>query len=182
MPIAKIKKYFVQTAHTLANVSPSALAKKPYLRWAAPVLQDPRLWALERESVRRGAAIGAFVSIITPFFQFIVALVLALWSRVHIPSALIGTLFNTPLTFAPVYWLAYKIGETLLDVDKSVAATTGISFTERFGALALGSLVVAIGSSLLCYFIAGFVFDKIVSPVAKKAKAIGLQSDSKDVV
>jgi uncharacterized protein len=86
-------------------------------RWLGPVahhLEDDRLWHMERGSVARAVAIGVFFGFLLPTAQFIFAVSCAIWLRGHVAVAAASTLVTNPLTFAPVYWLAHRIGSTLL--------------------------------------------------------------------
>lgn len=86
-------------------------------RWLAPLahrLDDERLWHLERGSVARAVAIGVFFGMLLPTGQFILAVALAVWLRAHVAIAAAATLVSNPLTFPPIYWLAYRLGRALL--------------------------------------------------------------------
>lgn len=86
-------------------------------RWLAPLahhLEDDRLWHLERGSVARAVAIGLFFGLLLPTAQFIFAVSCAVWLRGHVAIAAGATLITNPLTFAPVYWLAHRLGSSLL--------------------------------------------------------------------
>jgi uncharacterized protein (DUF2062 family) len=86
-------------------------------RWLGPVahhLEDDRLWHLERGSVARGVAIGLFYGFMLPFAQFLFAVATAIWLRGHVAIAAASTLVSNPLTFPPIYWLAYRIGRAVL--------------------------------------------------------------------
>jgi uncharacterized protein (DUF2062 family) len=98
-------------------------------RWLAPIahhLHDDRLWHMERGSVARAVAIGLFVGIALPVAQFLFAAAIAVWLRAHIAIAAAGTLVTNPLTFAPLYWLAHRIGQLVLGNNVDEAAAAGI--------------------------------------------------------
>jgi uncharacterized protein (DUF2062 family) len=98
-------------------------------RWLAPVahhLEDDRLWHLERGSVARGVAIGLFYGFMLPFAQFLFAVVTAIWLRGHVAIAAASTLVTNPLTFPPIYWLAYRIGGAVLGEPPDDEAATGV--------------------------------------------------------
>lgn len=75
----------------------------------------PNVWHLNRRSVSGGAAIGVFIAWIPIPFQMIPAAVLAIWLRVNLPVAVLSVWISNPLTWAPMYWLAYRVGLVLLD-------------------------------------------------------------------
>lgn len=76
--------------------------------------QDEHLWQMERGSVARGVAIGLFFGLLLPLAQILFAVAFAVWLRGHVAVAAAATFVTNPLTFAPLYWLAHRIGSTLL--------------------------------------------------------------------
>jgi len=91
-------------------------------RWLGPLahhFQDERLWQMERGSVARGVAIGLFFGLLLPLAQFLFAVAFAIWLRGHVAAAAVATFVTNPLTFAPLYWLAHRIGSTLLGHSRS---------------------------------------------------------------
>ena len=82
-------------------------------RWLAPFsehLHDRHLWRFERYASARGAAIGVFFGFLIPFGQIIFAAVAAVFFRANLAIAVASTLVTNPITFPPIYWLAYKLG------------------------------------------------------------------------
>lgn len=99
-------------------------------RWLAPVarhLRDDRLWHMERGCVARAVAIGLFFGLILPFAQFLAAVTCAVWLRAHVAVAAGATLVTNPFTFAPLYWLAHRIGQRVLGDTDDDAVATGVS-------------------------------------------------------
>ena len=86
-------------------------------RWLGPLahhFHDERLWQVDRGSIARGVAIGLFFGLLLPLAQFLFAVAFAIWLRGHVAVAAAATFVTNPLTFAPLYWLAHRIGSTLL--------------------------------------------------------------------
>ena len=86
-------------------------------RWLAPLrpwLADDRLWQMERHNVALGVAIGLFIGLLLPVAQFFFAMLIAVVLRGHIAISAACTLVTNPLTFPPIYWVAYQIGGRLL--------------------------------------------------------------------
>lgn len=83
---------------------------RPVRHW----LDDGRLWHLSRHTVPGALAIGVFAAMLPPPLQTASAVVLACRCRVHLPTALLGTLLSNPFTIVPIYWLAYELGALLL--------------------------------------------------------------------
>lgn len=76
---------------------------------------------MERGSVARGVAIGLFFGLLLPLAQFLFAVAFAIWLRGHVAVAAAATFVTNPLTFAPLYWLAHRIGSTLLGRSRTQA-------------------------------------------------------------
>ena len=91
-----------------------SVAQNRWLRWMGPSLLHPRLWHLSRRGVALGAAIGVFFAFITPIAQIPLSAGLSMLLRANVPAAVVGTLVNTPPTFAPVYFGAWKVGSWML--------------------------------------------------------------------
>jgi uncharacterized protein (DUF2062 family) len=98
-------------------------------RWLGPVahhLEDDRLWHFERSSVARAVAIGLFFGLLLPVAQIVFAVVAAIWLRGHVAVAAAATLISNPLTFPPIYWLAYRIGQQVLGQPADDASAAAI--------------------------------------------------------
>lgn len=87
------------------------------LRWLGPVLRHPRLWHINRRGIALGLAIGVFMGLLIPLAQIPFSAVLAIVLRANLPIAIASTLVTNPFTFAPLYYLAYRIGGTLVGND-----------------------------------------------------------------
>jgi uncharacterized protein len=101
-------------------------------RWLGPLshhFQDERLWQMERGNVARGVAIGVFFGLLLPLAQFLFAVAFAIWLRGHVAVAAAATFVINPLTFAPVYWLAHRLGSALLG-RSSVEANAHAALVE----------------------------------------------------
>ncbi|MFN6998137.1 MAG: DUF2062 domain-containing protein [Aquincola tertiaricarbonis] len=115
-------------------------------RWLQPVahhLHDDRLWHLERGCVARAVAIGLFFGLLLPFAQFLAAAVFAVWLRAHLGVAAGATFVTNPLTFAPLYWLAHRIGQAVLGAPDDEAAADAVSRQVEAAAAHQGWLAAA---------------------------------------
>lgn len=79
---------------------------KPFIRF----LGDPRLWSLQRRSVTPAFGAGLAICFIPLPIHIPVALLVAVFCRIHIPTIMVGIAVVNPLTVVPAYYLAYKIG------------------------------------------------------------------------
>jgi uncharacterized protein len=94
-----------------------AVQNNRLLRWLAPVLRHPRLWHINRHGIALGLAIGLFMGLLVPVAQIPFSAVLAVALRANLPIAIASTLVTNPFTFAPLYFLAYRIGAVLIGGD-----------------------------------------------------------------
>lgn len=97
------------------------LARSRWLGPLAPHFQDDRLWQMDRGSLARGVAIGLFFGLLLPLAQFLFAVIFAILLRGHVAVAAAATFVTNPLTFAPLYWLAHRIGSVLLGRSRGQA-------------------------------------------------------------
>ncbi len=140
-------------------------------RWLRPMrrhIDNDGLWHMNRGSVARATAIGLFVGVLLPFAQFLFAIGIAIALRAHIAIAAAVTFVTNPFTFAPIYWLAYRIGSWLLGDTRGEQAADALqrsaeAVAEKRGLiegmwhsvqsaglpLVVGLVVLAVGSSLL---------------------------------
>ena len=100
-----MKKYFKKFLPSQESVKQN--------RWLLPFgawLHHPNLWHLHRRSVAAGVAIGLFCGLIPGPLQMIGAILFAVLFRVNLSVAVATTFYTNPLTIAPLYYLAYKLG------------------------------------------------------------------------
>ena len=141
---------------------------KPFTRY----LDCHSLWQFNRRAVAGGATIGLFFGILFPFLQIFLAAFAAIVLRVNLPVAAFTTLVTNPLTFPPIYYLAYRLGDILMgagslspeavigaDIKGAIAPDTVagwlprlIDWIQAVGLpLALGLFVMATVAALLGY-------------------------------
>jgi uncharacterized protein (DUF2062 family) len=85
-----------------------------YFAWLGRWLEHPNLWALNRDSVAGGVAIGLAAGLVPGPLQMVTATLIAVPLRKNLPVALLMTLYTNPFTIAPLYLLAYGYGRLLL--------------------------------------------------------------------
>lgn len=164
------RRFLLQVSRQSSRWLPDrhALLNSRWLRPVAHRLDDDRLWHADRASVARAVAIGLFFGTLLPVAQILAAVAAAVFLRAHLAIAAGFTFVTNPLTFAPIYWLAHRLGAWLLNasaddataralqaqVQAAPAATGWLdglwSMLHNAGApLALGLLVLAGGSALV---------------------------------
>jgi hypothetical protein len=108
---------------------PDSLRDHRALRWLAPVLSHPRLWHLHRRSVALGIAIGMVTGLIPGPVQMLLAALIAIPLRANIPAAMFATLYTNPLTFVPLYILAYQVGRVVTGDSTPLALPPGTNWS-----------------------------------------------------
>ncbi|UOO80796.1 DUF2062 domain-containing protein [Uruburuella testudinis] len=89
-------------------------------RWIkplAPVFDKPYFWTLNRRRAAIAVAIGMFCGLMPGPTQMLSALIVAYFLRANLPVAVFATLYTNPLTYMPLYYLAYKIGALMLGIE-----------------------------------------------------------------
>ncbi|MGL6071838.1 DUF2062 domain-containing protein, partial [Craterilacuibacter sp.] len=99
-----------------------------------------------------------FFGLLTPFAQIILAVGAAIILRANVAAAALSTLVTNPLTFAPIYYLAYRLGAFLLGEPASVGDATlaSASWLDNLSAtgkpLLLGLVLCALVLAPAVYF------------------------------
>lgn len=154
--------------HWLRKLAPDHTAIESN-RWLYPfrnTLLHPRLWHMNRRSVAGGVAAGLFFGLMPPPFQMLGAAICALVCRVNLPIAIFTSLYTNPLTFLPLYLLAWWIGQAIVGGDASFVPppdfdldnlgawlAASVAWFGQLGlALAVGLLLLASGFALVGYF------------------------------
>ncbi len=162
--------------------SHESIAANRWLRWLGPALLHRSLWHMSRRGVALGAAVGVFFAFITPIAQIPLSAALSVLLRANIPTAIAATLVNTPPTFGPVYYAAWRTGSWMLGEktddanapqalrpvpgDTVPADVTAPGTWQRYWHIArdvgkpllLGAFVFAVVFSLLAYALVNMVW------------------------
>ena len=88
---------------------------KWYMRPFDFLWHDPALWYISRRGTCRALALGAFIACLPVPGHMLLAVLGALYWRINMPVAVAAVWINNPLTFGPIYFVAYKLGKWLLD-------------------------------------------------------------------
>lgn len=128
------------------------------LKIFGPAVLQPNLWHINKKSVSRGFAIGAFCAFLPIPGQMILAAFLSITFAANIPISLVLTWITNPITFTPIFYFAYKIGKIIFDgritydVDeKEIDILSNIMYIWE--PLLLGSIVLSITGSIVAYII-----------------------------
>ena len=131
---------------------PESITGNKYLGFLAPWLGHPRLWHLHRRAVALGIAIGLVTGLIPGPVQMLLAALIAIPLRANIPAAVFATLYTNPLTFVPLYVLAYQIGSLVTGehAGMTLPQDTEFTFASMWNAIPeLWRWFVSLGDTLL---------------------------------
>ena len=99
---------------------PTEVREHPALRPLGVLLNRPEIWHLHRRSVAGATFIGLFCAFLPIPLQMLLAGVLAVASRCHLPIAIALVWITNPLTVAPIFYFCYRLGAWLLNVELEV--------------------------------------------------------------
>jgi uncharacterized protein (DUF2062 family) len=153
-----IKEFFRR--HLLPYVD--TLKAHPNLQFLGKLLHDPNLWHINRHSLANGMAVGTFAAFIPLPFQMLWAALLGILVRGNLPLAVFLVWLTNPLTVPPLYYVSYKLGAIMLNVDVPEVNFGELSnwlssdwWLETLGAIwapwLVGLMTLAILSSLIGY-------------------------------
>jgi uncharacterized protein (DUF2062 family) len=135
-----------------------------YLKPFEYFLSHPVYFSSTRRAVGGGIWIGLFIGLFPIPGQTVLAVLLALWLRVNLPLAAIFVWVSNPITFVPIFYLAYRIGALMLDIPSEALPENpswewvSEELALRWRPLAYGSLVMALSVSSTAYLVISAVW------------------------
>jgi len=127
-------------------------------------LSHPVYFSASRRAVGGGIWLGLFIGLLPIPGQTILAVLGALLLRVNLPVAAIAIWVSNPVTFVPIFYLAYKIGATMMGIPiEAVPAEPswdwlGDEIALRWKPLMYGSLVMAVSVASTVYLLFSVVW------------------------
>ncbi len=149
MPRKFLKKY---------SPSPKSIRENKSLSFLGDSIQQPYLWHMNRNSVARAFAIGLFCAWLPMPLQTVMAALLAIYYRAHLPLSVALVFITNPVTIPPMFYFAYKLGSVILGLEpQTVPMDLGWEwFSTTLGQiwkpLLFGCLMLGIISSATGYF------------------------------
>lgn len=139
--------------------SPERVQEGRGLRWLAPLLKRPWLWHIDRRGVALGAAVGVFFGFLIPIAQIPLSALGVLLLRANLPVAVVSTLVSNPLTYAPIFLLAHRLGRHLLGtvngggVNEAAIESAGVwaSLGNLGAPLFLGLAIFAVSGAVITW-------------------------------
>ncbi|UJF23898.1 DUF2062 domain-containing protein [Suttonella sp. R2A3] len=92
------------------------IMRQRILRPLARYFKHAAIWQVNRQNIARGLAIGVFCGALPLPIQNLLAAIIAIFSRVNLPAALLATFWSNPITMAPAFYAQYRLGCWILDV------------------------------------------------------------------
>ncbi|MFN3234113.1 MAG: DUF2062 domain-containing protein [Gammaproteobacteria bacterium] len=139
-----------------------SINQKPFMKFFGRALHQPNLWRLNRASVSRAIGIGLFCAFIPIPPQIVLSSICAIIFNSNLPLTFIVSLLTNPLTAAPLFYFAYKVGSFLLEIQPTPFDGTIGWFSNNFSNIAmpflLGCFVVGAISGALGYVLVRIVW------------------------
>lgn len=149
-------------------VGPKAYLRKYFARrdqsksmrrfgWLGARLHDPSLWHFGRRTVAGGVGLGFFLAFIPIPIQMLIAVPAAIAVRANIPVTMVALWISNPITMAPMFVFAYKVGAWLTGQSGSIAAIPfepslrgiGTTLADIWQPLLVGCLVCGVVAAVL---------------------------------
>jgi uncharacterized protein (DUF2062 family) len=108
--------------------SPESIRRNRWLCWLGPALMDARLWHFSRRGLATGVAMGVFFGFLVPIGQIPLAAGATMMLRGNIPGAVASTFVTNPVTFGPVMFAAWHLGNLALGEPAPAHAMPHIEF------------------------------------------------------
>ena len=110
-----------------------SIAQSRATGWIGKRLHDAEVWHLGRRSVAGGVGLGFFLAFMPIPVQMLIAAPLALLFRVNLPVTLVAVWITNPVTIAPLFIFAFKVGTWISGREAQVGA---IEFEPSFDGMA----------------------------------------------
>jgi uncharacterized protein (DUF2062 family) len=121
---------------------PGKIREIKSLEFLGDKLHRPNLWHLNRRSVSLAFACGLWAMYTPPLpWQMVIAAILAIYFNANLPIAVSLVWITNPVTWVPLYYLAYKVGALVMGQGS-------FDFTE-FSQLFSIEKIMALGAPLL---------------------------------
>lgn len=139
--------------------SPARLKEIRLLGLLGSWLHEPNLWHINRYSASMAFFVGLFCALLPFPGQTLVAALLAMALRCNLPLSVALIWVTNPLTIAPIFYSAYKLGALILDTPVPVSEVGfGLEWLQdrleqAWKPLLLGSLLCGLFLGSLGYFI-----------------------------
>ncbi len=157
MPRKFFKKY---------SPSPKTIRENKALGCLGESIHQPNLWSMNRHSIAKAFAIGLFCTWIPLPLQTVLAAILAIYYRAHLPLSVALVFITNPITIPPMFYFAYRLGGLMLGIEPQQVPmdlswqwlTTTLAHIWQ--PLLFGCLILGIISSVTGYFFIHLLWKK----------------------
>lgn len=156
----------------------ATVLKHPSMRWTAPLIGDPNILHLNRESVSLAVFIGILVAFLPLPGQTFIAAGLAFWWGANLPISVCFIWISNPVTIAPMFYLTYRVGTAVLGsapIDFTISLTWAwfsSMGTQIMVPLMVGSLLCGFAGAAAGYLLINFLWRwKVISNWEKRKLA-----------
>ena len=122
------------------------------------LLDNRDLWRLNRRPAARAAAVGIFCSMVPVPFQMVIAAGISIGAGCNVPVAVVLCWITNPITVAPIYFGAYKLGAWILDIPPSAVQFEMsvewflTTFADIWPPLVLGCFAIGAAGAVLGFY------------------------------
>lgn len=117
-----------------------------YFRLLGDRLMHKNLWSADKASMAKGAAVGMFLCWLPIPFQMVLGILAAALLRVNLPLVMLGVWISNPLTWVPMYAMAYYVGYLILRPEDN--PLMAVAEAEDFSSI-LGLVPDTLGPALV---------------------------------
>ena len=155
-----------------------SVKEEKILKIFGPAVLQANLWHINKKSVSRGFAIGAFCAFLPiPGIQMLLAAFLSITFAANLPLAVILTWITNPFTYIPIVYFAIKIGGFFINSEsaykiKSEQINILTDLMQYWEPLFLGSFILSTISSLLSYILIRMYWRYYVIKIWSKRKKV----------
>ena len=160
------------------------IQQNKFLNLFGSVLQNPNLWHLSRYSAATAFSIALFCTFVPLPIHTLLALILAIGLNANIPICMVLLWINTPITYIPIFYFAFKVGSLILgsapvgfDFEMSYQWIT-TELHEIWKPFLLGCFVCAVSFAILSNMIVRLLWRCSVSRSWKKRQQQLAQKNS----
>lgn len=141
-------------------------------------LTQSELWAINRNSVARGIAIGVFCAFLPMPFEMLPAIFLAIVYRGNLPFSVAGVWISNPLTWIPLYTPCYLLGSRIIGIEPiPLDQITILQVGSHYVALWLGCLIIGSLLGIITHFVISYMW---ASQVRKRWRKRRLNRQKRD--
>ena len=135
--------------------SPAKLRQIKSLEILGEWIYQPNLWHINRASASTAFFVGLFMAFMPIPIQMICAALLAIWLGCNLPLSISLVWISNPLTMAPLFYFAYKVGSVFMGVPPQP-----LEFALSWEWITTG-LIAVWQPFLLGCFVCGFFFGSL---------------------